>query len=521
MKKIIITIISFAFLASVSAQLRVDVNGNTNVDKNIYLNSATNFIGTTATNIPITFKVNNILAGFTGHSGNANVSFGYGALPNSTGHYNTANGYQALHDNTTGNDNAANGFQALYKNTIGSYNTANGFRALYNNTFGNNNTANGYQALNSNTYGSNNTVNGYQALYNNITGNHNIADGYRALYNNTIGCNNIANGIYALQWNISGNHNTAIGFCADVSSGNLNNTIAIGYNAIVTASDQVRIGNAVMNSIGGQISWTTASDGRAKRNVKADVPGLAFINALQPVTYNWDLDTMDKLMEVDKIKLPEKDSLEREMPKELKEIMAKARETKEQQLQTGFIAQDVEKTAKSIGYNFSGVDAPEDGKGVYGLRYAEFVVPLVKAVQELSEQNDKQQKQIEELTELVNKLLGKEDTPIYKGASNETSTTGLPELPASTISSSAALYQNIPNPFSQATQIKFYIPENIRTAQLCIYNLQGVQLKQIMLTQRGNGSETISGSQFSAGIYLYALIADGKEVDVKRMILTE
>ena len=54
-----------------------------------------------------------------------------------------------------------------------------------------------------------------------------------------------------------------------------------------------------------------------------------------------------------------------------------------------------------------------------------------------------------------------------------------------------------------------------------IYDLYGKQLKQIHLSQRGNGSQIISGSEFSAGIYLYALIADGKEVDVKRMILTE
>ena len=46
-------------------------------------------------------------------------------------------------------------------------------------------------------------------------------------------------------------------------------------------------------------------------------------------------------------------------------------------------------------------------------------------------------------------------------------------------------------------------------------------MKKPILTISGQGSETISGSQFSAGIYLYALIADGKEVDVKRMILTE
>ena len=35
-----------------------------------------------------------------------------------------------------------------------------------------------------------------------------------------------------------------------------------------------------------------------------------------------------------------------------------------------------------FGYDFSGVDKPKNDKDFYGLRYAEFTVPLVKAVQE-------------------------------------------------------------------------------------------------------------------------------------------
>jgi len=47
---------------------------------------------------------------------------------------------------------------------------------------------------------------------------------------------------------------------------------------------------------------------------------------------------------------------------------------------------EVEATAMSIGYDFRGVDRSgvENG-GHYGLRYAEFVVPLVKALQEQRE----------------------------------------------------------------------------------------------------------------------------------------
>ena len=57
---------------------------------------------------------------------------------------------------------------------------------------------------------------------------------------------------------------------------------------------------------------------------------------------------------------------------------------------TGFIAQEVEKAANELGYDFSGVDKPKNKNDYYGLRYAEFVVPLVKAMQE-------QQNMIEEM----------------------------------------------------------------------------------------------------------------------------
>ena len=73
----------------------------------------------------------------------------------------------------------------------------------------------------------------------------------------------------------------------------------------------------------------------------------------------------------------------------------------------------------------------------------------------------------------------------------------------------------------ECTQIKFYVPERVNTALLCIYDLQGKQLKQTVITQRGNGVETVYASEFAAGIYLYALIAEGNQVDVKKMILTE
>ena len=66
----------------------------------------------------------------------------------------------------------------------------------------------------------------------------------------------------------------------------------------------------------------------------------------------------------------------------------------------GFIAQEVETAAKNVGYDFSGVDAPKNENDLYGLRYAEFVVPIVKAMQE-------QQKQIEAMQNEIKMLKNK------------------------------------------------------------------------------------------------------------------
>lgn len=74
-----------------------------------------------------------------------------------------------------------------------------------------------------------------------------------------------------------------------------------------------------------------------------------------------------------------------------------ARDKRAEILETGFIAQEVEATALEIGYKFSGVDAPQNEKDLYGLRYAEFVVPLVKAVQEQQVMIEELRKEIEEM----------------------------------------------------------------------------------------------------------------------------
>ena len=48
-----------------------------------------------------------------------------------------------------------------------------------------------------------------------------------------------------------------------------------------------------------------------------------------------------------------------------------------------------------MGFDFAGVSAPENETDLYGIRYAQFVVPLVKAMQEQQEMIDGQQEVID------------------------------------------------------------------------------------------------------------------------------
>ena len=85
----------------------------------------------------------------------------------------------------------------------------------------------------------------------------------------------------------------------------------------------------------------------------------------------------------------------------------------------------------------------------------------------------------------------------------------------------AVLYQNKPNPFTFDTDINFFVPDEIVEAVICVYDLQGIQIKRISIENRGHSNIKIFGSELQPGMYLYTLIADGQEIDTKRMILTD
>jgi hypothetical protein len=318
---------------------------------------------------------------FYNTTGTANTASGYQSLNlNTTGGNNTAMGFQSLYSNTTGIKNTASGFQAMYYNTTGVDNTATGSNALANNRIGNDNSSLGVFSLYSNTTGSGNTALGRQALVLSTTGNGNTALGNNAMTNNISGGSNVSAGELTLVSNTTGSANTAIGWNADVSTGNLINTTAIGFGVTVNASNKVRIGNSAVTVIEGQVPFTTPSDGRFKYAVKEDVKGLDFILQLRPVTYQFDVNKFD-----DQLRRETTNNHSSSIDSMLQASYIQASAIR----RTGFIAQEVEQAAIKIGYDFSGIIKPQTANDHYSLSYESFVVPLVKAVQELSAKVDR------------------------------------------------------------------------------------------------------------------------------------
>lgn len=340
---------------------------------------------------------------FGGGATNNTFIGSFAGYSNSNGNNNTANGTLALFSNTVGSQNTSIGGYALYSNTNGTRNSASGSNTLYSNSTGFSNTAIGSDALYMNTVGSNNTAGGASALISNVTGSYNTAFGVGALGETKASLYNTAIGYEAGDTYDNGYNNVFVGANVDVNGPGYYNVIAIGQGTIVGGSSVAVFGNPATGAYYGYANWTNISDGRYKKNIKENVPGLDFIKKLRPITYNLKATELDAFLHRDEKK-------QRKMNDAAITSYTKALQDKEAITYTGFSAQEVESVAKELGFNFSGVDAPKNANGVYGLRYADFVVPLVKAVQEqqqmietLKQQNTSLEKRIDELEKRINK----------------------------------------------------------------------------------------------------------------------
>lgn len=182
--------------------------------------------------------------------------------------FNAALGENALAANQRGYSNTALGTDTLSTNNDGFLNVAAGMRSMASNTSGSGNVAVGASAMYRNTTGRHNSAVGLQALYNLNEGHDNSAFGRDALFSNKKGSWNSAFGVDALPGLERGEGNSAFGgeagyteepnhqlrlgsfnswFGYQSGPGSLkqvSNSIAIGYRAKNTESNQTVIGNA-------------------------------------------------------------------------------------------------------------------------------------------------------------------------------------------------------------------------------------------------------------------------------------
>ncbi|MGB4775311.1 MAG: T9SS type A sorting domain-containing protein, partial [Daejeonella sp.] len=223
-------------------------------------------------------------------------------------------------------------------------------------------------------------------------------------------------------------------------------------------------------------------DGRFKKNVKEDIAGLEFIEKLRPVSYEIDQAKLQSFLKTDPSTTGREDS----------------------QRSIGFIAQEVARLVEEKGYTFSGVEKPaNEEQDHYSIRYAEFVIPLTKAVQELSALVKTQQLEMDELKKLVAALSN-------PGA--ETAKTNVVRTGVETNTSIADDIKIYPNPTKGVITIS---GNGSATGKIEVVNASGAKVYQ---TDLKSNTTQLDLSAYPSGIYLVTITSNG-QTTTKKIIL--
>ncbi len=239
-----------------------------------------------------------------------------------------------------------------------------------------------------------------------------------------------------------------------------------------------------VNGIGRMTGLIVTSDARYKKDIATIEDGLSVVRQLRPTTYEFN--TEEKF----------------------------AGHDFDNGLQSGFIAQEVEKVLPHTVFT--------DEKGFKSVNYIAVLPYLVGAVQDLDSENKSLKAEnsaiIAQNQEIIaqNAALQAQLSAMIQG---DASAKGAASSIATTLP--AELFQNVPNPTSGATEIRYSLPETVRAAQLLVFDMNGKQLRSFDIRTRGLGNVAIAAGELSSGMYLYTLLADGKEIGTRRMIITE
>lgn len=164
----------------------------------------------------------------------------------------------------------------------------------------------------------------------------------------------------------------------------------------------------------------------------------------------------------------------------------------------GFLAQEVQQVYPDLVY--------ENTDGYLSVNYVELVPILMQAIKELKAEVDNLKSNGNNRKARLQDVANSEETD---------------DIATEEIVETASMDQNIPNPFTDKTDIPIYLPETVKSATLYIYDLSGKQLEQHAIEGRGEAMMTIHADKMNAGMYIYSLIADGKVITSKKMIVVK
>lgn len=171
------------------------------------------------------------------------------------------------------------------------------------------------------------------------------------------------------------------------------------------------------------------------------------------------------------------------------EMMIRDEEKMASRLHFGLSAQELQKIYPNL--------VMEGQDGYLTINYIELVPLLVRSIQALKQ----------ELDEL------KSDGENIKRTPQAT------DVEVLNTKSKSMLYQNTPNPFHEKTVIRFKLSDDVREASICIFDMSGKLLKKLPVS-RGMESVSVNGYELGEGMFLYSLVVNGREIDTKRMILS-
>lgn len=228
-----------------------------------------------------------------------------------------------------------------------------------------------------------------------------------------------------------------------------------------------------INGVARGLAFFATSDEKYKTDIKAIKNPADIINGLNGKTYLWN-------------------------------ARAKKEMGADQGRQYGFIAQEIAKVL------------PEaviiDEKGNYAVNYNAFIPVLVENQKELNVKyqqqlaiNERLQSELDEVKSLLSAL--QNCCGQYSDGNSKTTAEG------------NALFQNNPNPFGKETVIEYRISKMERDAYIIVFDMNGKEMQKFLVTAKGRGSVTVNAEKMLPGMYLYALVVDGREVDTKKMVL--